>query len=544
MSTKVNRRGFIKGTAAGVGAAALAGGGVTVAPALAQAPLDPRRYPFENPPPPIPRAEITGTQTFDVVVAGAGIAGLTAALSAAEAGASVALLEKAPAFSARGGDVTALNSRLHEQLGIRVDPERIIRDLMKVQGGRIHHHVVRLWADNSARVMNWAMDMVEGEGLETFLVMPTEPTLIIDRWPNPGGAPASWRHGEEYTDEYPTCHRLGDSEANQRKWLAIVEKKAKARGVRFFYKTPAARLIRDGESGQVTSVIAKDAATGGYTEFAARKGIILATGDYSANRDMVDKYYPGCNLKLGMIPTSMGEGHQMAMWIGARMEKTPHAPLNDMSHALGTNPFLLVNRHGERFCNEDLDTEALARQTEEQGGCWLVVDASWPEDLPKMGVGFLRLFKDTPAVRKRFQDRLDRGATLQADTLEALASKMKVPPDRFLRTIRRYNELATQGRDLDFGKRGERLTHIDTPPYYAQWTANPDEPMLIFAGLVCNERLQPLDAAGAVIPGLYLAGNTVGGRFKQAYPLVCPGISHGMALTHGYLAGRFVNDLA
>ena len=187
MSTKVNRRGFIKGTAAGVGAAALAGGGVTVAPALAQASLDPRRYPFENPPPPIPRAEITGTQTFDVVVAGAGIAGLTAALSAAEAGASVALIEKAPAFSARGGDVTALNSRLHEQLGIRVDPERIIRDLMKVQGGRIHHHVVRLWADNSARVMNWAMDMVEGEGLETFLVMPTEPTLIIDRWPNPGG---------------------------------------------------------------------------------------------------------------------------------------------------------------------------------------------------------------------------------------------------------------------------------------------------------------------------------------------------------------------
>ena len=54
---------------------------------------------------------------------------------------------------------------------------------------------------------------------------------------------------------------------------------------------------------------------------------------------------------------------------------------------------------------------------------------------------------------------------------------------------------------------------------------------------------EPVDADGRVIPGLFLAGNTVGGRFKQAYPLVCPGISHGMALTHGYLAGRFVNDL-
>ena len=63
--------------------------------------------------------------------------------------------------------------------------------------------------------------------------------------------------------------------------------------------------------------------------------------------------------------------------------------------------------------------------------------------------------------------------------------------------------------------------------------------MLIFAGLVCNEHLQPLDAEGKIITGLYLAGNTVGGRFKLAYPLLCPGISHGMAMTTGYLAGEF-----
>jgi fumarate reductase flavoprotein subunit len=258
---------------------------------------------------------------------------------------------------------------------------------------------------------------------------------------------------------------------------------------------------------------------------------------------MVDKYLPGCNLKLGMIPSSKGEGHQIAMWIGAQMEKTPHAPLNDMSHALGTNPFLLVNKFGERFCNEDLDTEALARQTEEQNGCWLVVDASWPEDLPKMGIGFLRMFKDSPEVRERFNKRLENGGILEAPTLEALAGKMKVPKERFLKTIKRYNDLAKMGKDPDFGKRGERVTAIDTTPYYAQWTANPDEPMLIFGGLVCNERLQPVDANGEVIPGLFLAGNTVGGRFKQAYPLVCPGISHGMALTHGYMAGRFVSDL-
>ena len=154
------------------------------------------------------------------------------------------------------------------------------------------------------------------------------------------------------------------------------------------------------------------------------KGIVLAKGDYSYNKDMIEKYFPGANLRQGLIPTSMGEGHQMAMWIGAQMEKTPHA------------------------------------------------------------------------------------------------------------------------RDLDFGKRPDRLTAVDTPPFYAHWNANPDNPMLIFGGLICNERLQPLDANGKAIPGLYLAGNTVGGCFKYAYPLLCPGISHGMAMTTGYLAGRFAFGLS
>ena len=540
---KLSRRRFVKGTAAGLGAAMLAEGGAAVRMAAAQAPIDTKRCAFETPPPPIPSREIGETRESDVVVVGAGVAGLAAALSAAEAGASVTLIDKLSSFSARGGDITALNSKQHERLKIRVDPEKIIHDLMKVQGGRIHHHIVRLWADNSGRVMNWAMAMTEAAGLETFLVVPTSPTLIIDRWPNPTGAPASWHPGEEYTDEYPTCHRLGDSEANMRKWLAVVEKHAREKGVEIRYQTPAVQLVRETPEGRVSAVIARQGKDGEYLRLRARKGIILATGDYSANREMVDKYYPGCNLKLGLIPGSMGEGHLMAMWIGAQMEKTPHAPLNDMSHALGTNPFLLVNRFGERFCNEDLDTEALARQTEEQSGCWLVVDASWPEDLPKMGVGFLRMFADVPAVRERFAKRLEKGQILEAPTLAALARKMKVPQERFLATVARYNELVRLGHDADFGKRGERLTAIDTAPYYAQWTANPDEPMLIFGGLVCDRRLQPVDADGQAIPGLFLAGNTVGGRFKQAYPLVCPGISHGMALTHGYLAGRFVNDL-
>jgi fumarate reductase flavoprotein subunit len=500
-------------------------------------------FPFETPPSPVPDENIKKTISSEVVVVGAGISGLVAALSASQAGASVTVIEKSSTFGARGGDITALNSRLHEKLGIKIDENEVLHDLMKVQGGRIHQKIFFLWSRNSARVMNWVMDMVEAEGLENHLTYSTRPDpTIIDQWPKPSQSPLGWNHEDEYTVEYPTCHRLGGITGGTQKWLSIVEKEALESGVKIDYGIQARQLYRNEQTGKVQAVITQDK-NGDYVQYNASKAVVLCTGDYSYNLEMVEKYFPGAGLKKGMIPTSMGEGHQMAMWIGAVMEKTPHAPLNDIQHALGTDPFLLVNRYGERFCNEDLDTEAMARQAEEQHGCWLIVDATWPDDIQHMGIGFLRAFKDSPKARKIFQEKVKSGAVLEANSIEALAEKMAVPVESFKKTIDRYNELVKKGHDLDFGKRSDRLTAIDTAPFYANWNPNPVRPMCIFGGLLTNDRLQAVDADRNVIPGLYLAGNTVGGRFKEAYPLLCPGISHGMALTHGYLAGRFALGL-
>jgi fumarate reductase flavoprotein subunit len=534
----ITRRTFIKGTAAGAGIIAATGGGL-IGKGLdeAQAATQPKKYSFETPPPPIPESEIKEALTADVIVIGAGVSGMFAAASAREAGASVILIEKSATFGARGGDNTAINSKLHKKLGIELDKDRIVRELMKWGGSRLDASLLYLWANNSGMVMDWLIDILEAEGLPTYLVVPDRrdaETAVIDSWPHPASLPPDWNYLDERVVENPTCHRPGKIGDNQAGWLGVVGKHALKIGVEIRYETKAKQLIRDGTNGRVTAVVAQNA--DGYMRLNATKAVVLCTGDYGANAEMVAKYG---NLLPGRLATSMGEGHQMAMWIGAVMENPPHCPMSHSWGTMGPDAFLCVSKFGKRFYSEDSDPEGIANQAYEQDGFWQVFDDSWPEDVPKMGAGFFKIFKATETVKKEFQAKVDRGAILKADTIDELATKMKVPVETFKGTIARYNELCYAGKDLDFGKRADRMTPVDKAPFYAGWSAKPTAALVVIGGLLTNEKLQPLDASGNVIPGLYLAGNTVGRRFKGGYPVICPGLSHGIAETHGYLAGKF-----
>jgi fumarate reductase flavoprotein subunit len=125
---------------------------------------------------------------------------------------------------------------------------------------------------------------------------------------------------------------------------------------------------------------------------------------------------------------------------------------------------------------------------------------------------------------------------LKADTLEKLARKIDVPVKTFKATIDSYNMLARKAKDTDFGKCPQRLTTMEKPPFFAALIQQ--EFLVVLGGLNTNIRLQPLDAGGNIIPGLYLAGNTVGNRFAVDYPTMCPGLTHGMAYTTGRIAGQ------
>ena len=490
---------------------------------------------FVVPQQPIPPEDIRETFNTDVVVVGAGTSGKAAALSAAEAGARVIQIDKHVTFRWGGGMIGAIDSRLQKKLGIKVDKDQVCLELMKWCGNKPDQRLYRVWTDRSGAVMDWLMDMTEAAGIRTF----------VYQWPRPAG----YDPKTEYYPDFPVAHIQTDGKTpglNHKIVLDCAQERALRLGVDLRYQMPAVQLIRQ-QNGRVTGVIARDRA-GNYVQFNAARAVILCTGDYGNNPWMMRKYCAPAaevarehniymtrnkDLEEAPEPLNVGDGHQMAMLVGAVMEPAPHAP---MSHATvgpsGANAFLRVNIYGERFENEDVPAQSSANSLVRQPGkrVWQVFDSKWESELAKMGVGLGTWYEADDTIRAQVEE-----TTVKADTIEQLARKMDVPAATFKATIDRYNRMARTGRDLDYGKRPDRLTTIEKPPFFAGIIEQ--HILVVLGGLITNTSFQPLDAERKVIPGLYLAGNTIGNRFANDYPTMCAGLSHGYAWMSGRLTG-------
>jgi fumarate reductase flavoprotein subunit len=496
-------------------------------------PKDKRK--FVVPQEPIPAKDIRETYNTDVVVVGAGTSGKAAALSAAEAGAKVIQIDKHVTYRWGGGMIAAIDSRLQKRYGVKVDKDEVCLELMKWCGNKPDQRLYRVWCDQSGAIMDWLMDFTEPEGVMT----------LPYQWPRkPDFDPK-----KEYYLDFPVAHIHSDGKVKglcHKLALDIAQNKAIKLGVDLRYQTPAVQLIRQ-QNGRVTGIIAKNKA-GNYVQFNARKAVILCTGDYGNNPWMMEKYcapaaevardhniYMTRNEDLlnAPEPLNVGDGHQMGMLVGAIMEPAPHA---SMSHATvgasGANAFLRVNIYGERFENEDVPAQSSANSLVRQPGkrVWQVFDSKWEKELALMGVGLGTYSEANDTIRAQVEEM-----TVKADTIEKLARKMEVPVKTFKATIDRYNQLARMGRDLDYGKRADRLTTVDKPPFYAGIIEQ--HILVVLGGLITNTKFQPIDADRKVIPGLYLAGNTVGNRFAVDYPTMCAGLSHGFAWMTGRLTG-------
>ncbi len=471
------------------------------------------KYGFEIPPDPILENSIKETITSEIVVVGGGIAGLSAAISAVETGARVILIEKTDTCNGRGRMYGFIGSRLQKKLGIEIDRDEVILNLMKYGANKPDQRLIRMWAEDGCSTIDWLLDMTDAAGLK----------VIMYQFP----PPSAFNNVDEYYPQYLATHQIENGILVAKCLMDNALKK----GVVIYFNNRAKQLLREGK-GRVTGVIAQNN-QGNYIQYIAEKAVILCTGDYSNNAEMVAKYCPQVAYLKSLIPTSTGDGHQMAMWIGAVMEATPHAPMTHGFEApLGADAFLQVNLNGERFQNEDVPCQSYTNAVERQPGrtAWQVFDSKYPEQLPFMGIGLGKINEMSDKVREAVERK-----SVIASTIEELAEKMNVPVERFMATVVRYNELAAMGKDLDFGKRADRLTAIDKAPYYAGkgghslWS--------VVGGLNVNTKLQALDKDWEAIPGLYLAGNTMGNRFAVDYPTMVPGISHGTALHFGRVAG-------
>ncbi len=283
--------------------------------------------------------------------------------------------------------------------------------------------------------------------------------------------------------------------------------------VEIMLNTPVTALLKDGDRVVGFTAVAEDGTT---YHVRASRGALLATGGFSGNPDMLREYntiWPwdeNTPLPTTNVYGHHGDGIKLALEEGAEvalMDSLMMFPFADVKNGCDETTVgedtdcLLVNKNGERFVDETLDrytmTEALMKQPD--------------------GVLFLISDKDTSRVEGEYsyygrsiQRLLDQGQLHRADTLEELAEQMGCDPATFKATVERYNEIARAGEDPDFGRMifTER-SPIENPPFYASprtWAAHITE-----GGVVTDEISQVLREDGTAIEGLFAAGEvTVG----------------------------------
>jgi len=477
-------------------------------------------------------SDIDKTETFDVVVVGAGASGIPAALSALESGATVAVLQKENIAISQGNSGAGIDLAQSDQAGV----EALVARLMKDNAHRCSPELLRKWAYNSGEAVAWVIDRAKKAGANVINQGNVQQVNILKM--------------NGYNLSYHTAYFGPKPYTNGDGMRALANYTEKV-GVKFFYSTPAVQLVQAG-SGEVTGVVGKRK-DGKYTKFVANKGVILAAGDYQNNKAMSDYFVPDAKYFGRKQINKTGDGFKLGYWAGGVIEPIGHTKmLHDFDAgpaSMCDMPFLAVDNTGRRFVNESVEMSLLnnyLRHPDRAGHYSQIFDsnymtqaAGWPGRLVSPE-GLKNYMPDEPVSRHGVYEAFIN--THKADTIEELAKKIEVDPANLVATVKRYNELAASGADIDYGKSADQLFPIDTPPFYGIHRTL--RVSAICSGLLVNDDHQCLDAGGSPIKGLYAVGNLGGGFYGGVdYPLTVYGLSLGRCYTFGYLTGRHVAQL-
>ena len=476
--------------------------------------------------------EIKRTEDTDVLVAGAGITGTCAALSASDDGTTrVLCLEKMTKGRGMFEGMGVTGGKAMADAGYECNvPEAM--DRMRLAGlYRMPVDPIMLWGRCSGEAADWLQERFdEGDGQITegfknnkenahhFEVPQTEVTFSSPQWSeqtikNAGGA---------------GIYIVAD--------LANTLSKRPNAEVR--YSNPVVKLVRD-NGGRVTGAICKD--SDGYYQVNAKKGVILATGGFDANPAMLKAWCRPEDIAnaASWCPNygTTGDGQLMGLAVGGQMDPLPAAVMNFdfgspdsfYSSNLGITSLvsggLMINEKGIRFASEALPFEArsnaITAQCHYGESCWRV--ASSAQVVNESVLEALKAFEE-------------KEWAFQAPTLEELAKKMDVPADTLAAQVERFNGFVDTGIDEDFNRPMEGVKKIEGDVYYA--IKHQSSILSTVSGLVVDYNCNVLDYDDQPIPGLYAAGNASGGFFGNNYPRHIFGPSIGRCVTFGYVSGQ------
>ena len=509
--------------------------------------------------PEIAERDITETLDYEVVVCGCKTGGLPAVISAAENGARVLGIDRVSKVSNPREDIGAIDSKLQlasfdEYPQFKIDKMEAMEDIVRYANGFVDYDLVKLWANESGAMLDWLTEIVERDGR---LRMDFEGSVGTE---GQGARDKAWATGHS-----PNKTELGKQDKNFTFGVSLKEY-AEEKGAEFRWETELIKCEQDA-NGRVTGVIARDVKDRHYIRINASKGVILTTGGYGNNLEMMQARQPW-NQKIriaapgkGGNPT--GDGIKAALWCGGEMD--PLGAACSFNRAcvkpdelagdgvvgewwwFGEQPFMKVNLNGKRFCNESGPYDYMLHSTIMQPGHTYcdIFDSDYAAQVKQMNeVDCCRLYPfdngspsnrsidDMPAL---FDSLLEKGYLQKADTPEELAEKLNIPVDNFVETFNRYNEMAENGKDEDYNKEPYRLMALKTPPYYgirtgAWFLATLD-------GVRINTNMHPVRADGSEIEGLYMAGDCSGGFFSVSYPNLFTGLACGRTMTFGRRAG-------
>lgn len=546
--------------------------------------------------PKIPENKITQTIQADVVVCGSGNAGIQAALAAAEKGAKVTVLEKQPfaveELAMYGEDIGHFNSQwLIDQGFGPYNTGDIVTEFCKRGGNRVSPEIIRLFVENSGEMFDNFFKLIPADSPILSRGDKGELAVHVAYGRKPSDYPITqagyktWAGCAHFWGPYHDEPSNGvGSFSNLGKAQSFSIKRAQELGAEWHMGMEVV-VCTQADDGTVTGVIAKKADSEEYTKFEA-KAVILATGDFGGNPQMVWQLVtevPEWCARQGVEKDSVkgftdntGAGHKMGCWAGGYIEPGPRATMSmggGGGGPWGTAPFLWLNAEGKRFMNEGVTVGAYAATLRQPlGPVVTVTDSKWLKTVQNASIdhgapNYARpqYYEDLVSDMAKVVDGKEKGGQVRsccivermpaqvfgaADLGTALeyAGYTGAAKEQALASIKRYNELCYAGQDSDFGKDKIHMVPIDEAPFYVA-PARPNEAitgvgLVTLAGLMTNDKLVVIRPDYSEVKGLYAAGNCLGQRYGNAYSTPTAGVSIGMAMTHGRLAGKFAADYA